>query len=313
MSSGPTPSLISVVLATCNGERFLAFQLESVFAQTYPNLELVAVDDASTDGTWALLEQYASKHPNMRIFRNAERLGYVRNFEKACRLASGKWIALCDQDDYWLPQKLDKLAAAIGTADLIFCDSALCTENLQLTGARMSDRSVFGPLENCLQQAVVCRIYGHASLFSRRLLENALPFPEVLAHDWWLSFHATLGGGIRYLPESLVFYRQHSANVVGAIGEKSRKNNSSAKKLQMQREQAAQQRIELFYQACPEKKSVEKEVLRQLRDSYRGFDLGRSLRRMLLFFKYHHLFLSVKKRSRLRHYLFCLKMFWTVR
>lgn len=306
--------LISVVLAACNGERYLAVQLDSIFAQTYPNIELVAVDDASSDGTYAILQQYAARHPNMRVARNQVNLGYIKNFERACSLATGAYIALCDQDDYWLPQKLERLAATIGSFPMIYCDSAICDEDLQPARIRASDRAVLMNITNCVQQAVVCRVYGHASLFVRQLLQQAVPFPAALPHDWWLCFIAASQGGIAYLPETLVHYRQHSRNAVGAIGERSRRRGHPSVFHRKQAEvRYIRQRMQLFYDACPKAQTWEKEVLHQLAASYSSFSLRCNLQRVLLFFKHQQHLLAVKKGPLLRKYVFCLKMFYRIR
>jgi glycosyltransferase involved in cell wall biosynthesis len=307
--------LISVVLATFNGARFLAIQLDSVFEQTYPNIEVVAVDDCSTDDTFFILEQYAQRHPNMKIARNPQNLGFAKNFERACSLATGTLIALCDQDDIWLPQKLEQLQAAMGKSALIHCNSALCNENGELIGVLASDRAVFKPINNCLEQAVFCRIYGHASLITRPLMEKAIPFLPRLPHDWWLCFIATFSGGIQYLPETLVYYRQHSQNTIGAVGGKSRKTGLAGpnKKNKEQELTDIRNRMAAFYAIGPESLAYEKGVLKALNKSYESFSLTNNFRRMVLFLRLRHTLLSVKKRSDLRKFLFCIKMFWTIK
>jgi glycosyltransferase involved in cell wall biosynthesis len=306
--------LISVVLAACNGDRYLAVQLDSIFAQTYPNIELVAVDDASSDTTYDILQQYAQRHPNMRVYRNEENLGYIKNFERACSLAQGAFIALCDQDDYWVPQKLERLAAAIGNHPMIYCNSAICNENLQPTGTLASDRAVLMPVTNCLQQAVVCRVYGHASLFVRELLQQAVPFPPVLPHDWWLSFIAACNGGISFLPEIGVHYRQHSRNAVGAIGERRRHGgHRTALHRKWSEVKAIRCRMNLFYKACPDTLVQEKGVLKNLAESYGSFSVRHNLKRVQVFMNNQSQLLAVKKGNDLRKYVFCLKMFYRIR
>ncbi len=304
--------MISVVLATFNGEAFLAAQLDSIFAQTYTNIEVVAVDDASQDASFSILEQYARRHSNMRIAQNPQNLGFAKNFEGACRMATGSLIALCDQDDYWLPQKLERLAAAMGRSALIHCNSALCNERGEPIGVLASDRAHFRPLNNCLEQAVFCRIYGHASLISRPLLEKAIPFLPRLPHDWWLCFIATFSGGIQYLPETLVHYRQHTHNTIGAVGGKSRKTGPN-KQTKQQQLTDIRNRVAAFWAICPEELAYEKKVLKALDKSYRSFSVGNNFRRVVLFLELRHTFLSVKKRSSLRKFLFCIKMFWTIK
>ena len=120
--------LVSVVLATYNGERFLKQQLDSVINQTYPNLEIIVVDDGSSDNTINILNEYAIRYRNVSVFKNEKNLGFVKNFDKACGLASGEFIALCDQDDYWLPDKIKRCVEAIGDNAMVYCNSMLCNE-----------------------------------------------------------------------------------------------------------------------------------------------------------------------------------------
>ncbi len=89
--------LVSVVLGTYNGEAYLEQQLGSLLAQTYSALEIIAIDDGSKDRTVAILWEYAARDPRIKVTVNARNLGFIRNFEKGCRLATGNWIALCDQ------------------------------------------------------------------------------------------------------------------------------------------------------------------------------------------------------------------------
>ncbi len=301
---------VTIVIATYNGALFLSQQMESVVAQSYPNIEIIAVDDCSTDATVEILESFQVKYPHIKIIRNQQNLGYIKNFEKGCKLASGEYIALCDQDDVWYPDKIKKMQAAIGSYPLIYCDSVLCDENLQPIGVNISDRGNCRDYDNPLQQAVFCRIYGHATLIRKDFLQKAIPFLEVIPHDWWLSYMATLYGGIKYLNEPLVNYRQHSANIFGAAGGKSRKHNKINKaeknRLEMRRIRI---RIKIFYDKCPAELVKEKEVLRRLVKSYESFSLVNNFNRMLLFFKYQHQLLASKKRSAIRKYLFCFKMF----
>ena len=102
-------SLISVALCTYNGEKFLREQIDSILAQTYKNLEIVIVDDCSTDKTTNIINAYAEKDKRIKLFQNASNLGFNKNFERALGLTSGEYIAISDQDDIWLPQKLQSL------------------------------------------------------------------------------------------------------------------------------------------------------------------------------------------------------------
>ena len=302
--------LVSVILGTYNGETYLREQLDSLFTQTYARIEIVAVDDGSSDGTVGILREYAARHPAMTVYINPENLGFIKNFEKGARLSTGDLISFCDQDDHWSPDKIEKMVAAIGQHPMIFCDSALCDEHLQPLGKNISDLVHQQSFYDCRQLCVFSRMYGHAILITRDLFQKASPFIKEMPHDGWLAFHATLFGGAKFLPEPLVKYRQHASNVFGVVGRKRKKDNASQRSEKRKRELARiRTRMNAYYAACPDALVPQKQLLRDLVSSYRSFSLGNDWKRMLLFFSNYRLLLTVKRYSTWRKYLFCLKMF----
>jgi len=310
----PDYPLVSIVLTTYNGEKFLSYQLESLFAQEYKNIEIIAVDDGSTDNTLAILNQFAARHHNMKVYINEKNIGFIKNFEKGCTLTNGDFIALCDQDDYWHKDKIKKQVEGIGNHAMIYCDSKVCDESLQPTGTNISDLVNFRSWNNCLQLAVFCRIYAHATFFKKSLFTAAYPFLEVIPPDWWLPYLSTFHGGMKYLPEPLVLYRQHGGNVAGVIGGRSKKDNKTSKAERKRIDLAKiRTRINAFYNACPEDLVFEKNVLFKLKQSYENFSLTNNFRRLSLFLTYRNTFLSVKKHSALHKFLFCLKMFYKIK
>jgi glycosyltransferase involved in cell wall biosynthesis len=301
--------LVSVIIGTYNGEAFLEEQFRSVLAQTYPHLEIIAIDDGSSDGTVRILREYADRDPRIKIILNEHNLGFIRNFEKGCALSSGKWISLCDQDDYWFPEKVEKMVNAIGDLPMIYCDSVLCDHDLRPLGKKISDLVHYQPFDDCRQLSVFSRMYGHATLITRTLFDKARPFLDEVPHDGWLAFHATLYGGVAYLPEVLVKYRQHAANVYGVVGGKRKKKNRPARSERRRKELArVRVRINAFYQACPASLAPQKRLLGQLVRSYRNFSPINDVRRVALFFANYKLLLAVKNYPVWRKYLFCLKM-----
>jgi glycosyltransferase involved in cell wall biosynthesis len=289
------PSLVSVVLGTYNGEAFLEEQLRSVLAQTYTSLEIIAIDDGSSDGTVRILREYAARDARIKVFVNERNLGFIRNFEKGCSLATGKWIALCDQDDYWYPEKVQRMVAAIGEYPMVYCDSELCGEDLQPLGKKISDLVHYQSFDDCRQLCVFSRMYGHATLITRSLFEKASPFLEEVPHDGWLAFHATLYGGVAYLPAVLVKYRQHAGNVFGVVGRK----KTRQQRLQLaekKRKELARVRVRMtaYYGACPESLVPQKRLLGALVGSYRNFFPLNDIRRVILFLANYRLLLTVK-------------------
>jgi glycosyltransferase involved in cell wall biosynthesis len=209
---------VSVALATYNGEKYLHAQLDSILAQTYPPGEIVVVDDCSIDNTMTILEEYCCRFPKLiTVERNNENIGYVKNFQKSLLLCRGDFIALCDQDDIWDPQKIATLVDRIGNADLIHSDARLIDSANSLITASFSQYSAKRSKDNrflklCLNNTVT----GCTMLFRRSLLERAVPFPPCIPHDHWLALLAADGKGIAYYPSPLVSYRQHERNVLGA-------------------------------------------------------------------------------------------------
>lgn len=207
-STQPMPP-VSVALCVYNGERFLRAQLDSVLAQRDVELEVVALDDASTDTSGAILEEYARRDRRVRSYRNPHNLGVTQSFERAMALTHGPLIAPCDQDDLWDPDKLATLAGALGTADLAYCDSAYVDGDAAPTGRRISDDVEMlagtGPLRFALSNSVS----SHAALVRRGLFELARPFPPDAFPDWWLAVAAAAHHGVVHVPDALVKFRRH--------------------------------------------------------------------------------------------------------
>ena len=229
------PPLVSVALCVYNGERYLREQLDSILAQEGVRIEVVAVDDCSTDGSLALLEAYAARDARLRVHPNATNLGHLSSFDKAMGLCTGALIAPSDQDDIWHPRKLQRLLAAIGDADLAYCDSEYIGCDGTPLGRRISDdldtmHAGSDPLRFVFQNTVS----GHALLVRREVFLAARPFPELLYHDWWLALRAAAGNGVAYVDEPLVQFRRHE-DAFSPLGKK-----REARRRQPKRERRAE-------------------------------------------------------------------------
>jgi glycosyltransferase involved in cell wall biosynthesis len=307
--------LVSVVLATYNGEQFIRPQLESLLSQTYSPLEIIVVDDCSTDNTRTILNEYAERFHIVKVFSNQSNLGYIKNFENGCKLSTGAFISFCDQDDFWEKDKITLSMERIGLYSMIHCDSAICNYSLEFTGELISDRVRYAPINNCLKLAVFNRINGHSMLFTREIAEQAYPFLEIIPHDWWLCYVASLNNGINYLNIPLVKYRQHNNNLFGVVGRRENTDKALQKyEYSKKNEQTKiRNRIKIFYEKCPAHFEKEKKVLKRLLNSYQSFSVSDNFARMILFFQYGKVLLSVKKRSSLRNFFYCMKMFATIK
>ncbi len=304
------PIRISVVMATYNGGLYVAEQLDSILFQTLAPTELVIVDDGSTDNTLDIIHQYQEKHEHIFLYENEENLGYVKNFEKGMQLATGELIALSDQDDIWYTDKLATLFSNMGNSEIVYSDSELIDESGNLLGRKMSDIRKMVSYDDCLMYAVGAWAPGHAMLFRKELVARCLPFPLQVTHDFWLGFVASCQGTVLFLPQSLVYYRQHTSNAIGA-------DTHVARPLQLkhslwEKKVKSRERMDLLYQKCPPENVEQKKVLAVLAQTYRSHSLASNWLRMMTFFRYRHKILAFKKKSNLMKWLFCVKMFFKI-
>lgn len=220
MTASSAAPLISIALCTYNGARYLREQLDSLLAQTHRHIEIIAVDDHSGDQTVQLLHEYAARDQRLRLTVNPENLGFNRNFQHAMSLCAGDYIAPCDQDDVWLPDKLEVLLHTIGESAMAYCDSEIIDEAGRSLGAPMSGRCNMISTSDPVRLVVANCVAGHAMLFRRRLLGIALPIPDAFYYDWWLASVAAGCGGLVYCDRRLVKYRLHGANVTNVLRER---------------------------------------------------------------------------------------------
>lgn len=300
---------VSVVLATYNGERFLQTQLDSIVQQTYPHLDVIVVDDRSTDDTQRILKQYATQYSFIKVIVNETNLGYIRNFEKGMLLATGDLIALSDQDDIWHPDKITILVDELGDSDVVFADSRLIDDNDQPLGVNFSDVRQLQSFDSCLSFLIGNTVSGHNMLIRKRLLDQCLPFPPHIPHDHWLCFVGTFTQPIKFVPQLLVDYRQHATNVYGILPVVNGVRRRTRRKTSEQKLHEIRERAQALSDKCPPELTREKAVLTRLNRTYRSFSIPNNFVRMLTFFRYRDELLATKKRSALRKWLFCFKMF----
>jgi len=212
---------VSIALCTYNGQEFLEQQLQSLVQQTYPHLEIIVVDDHSTDKTIEILAAYQQQYPFIKYFQNEANLGYVKNFEKAISLCDGEYIALCDQDDIWDLDKINLQVSQIGDHALIYHNSSFVDESGNELPGRLSDVYTLYQGDKPHPFLFFNCVSGHSLLFHRKLIPDLLPFDERYFHDRWIAFIAAERGGIKLTEKNLVKYRQHLASSTDALKLKS--------------------------------------------------------------------------------------------
>lgn len=211
--------LVSVVLCTYNGEKHLRQQIDSILSQTYRPFELIISDDASCDQTPVILKSYEAD-PRIKIFYQPENIGITANFAFAAAQTKGSLIAFSDQDDVWLPHKIEKLTASMNTFHLVYSDSLLVDEKGNSLHKKLSElRNMYSGEDSRCYIFSSC-VWGHGMMVTRYLLDRSLPMPPDVHHDIWIAFLAFQEGGIHYLDEVLTYYRQHSGSYTDTLPQK---------------------------------------------------------------------------------------------
>ncbi|MES3019829.1 MAG: glycosyltransferase family 2 protein [Bacteroidota bacterium] len=225
-SSNP---FVSIGLCTYNGSEFLSEQLNSILNQDYSNFEVVIVDDNSTDDTVNVIASFL-QDPRIRFYKNDENLGYAANFAKALSLCDGELIALSDQDDIWLPEKLKLMVGKIDGFSGLYHNSAFMTEAGKLTGLTLMDKVHFVSGKNPQSLLLYNYVGGHTMMLKREVLTHALPIPKGIYHDWWLAFVCTNLDGLNYIEKPLVHYRIHTSNQTVLADQLTRINKADSTK-----------------------------------------------------------------------------------
>ena len=207
----------SVAMATYNGSRYILEQLRSIEEQTVKPDEIVICDDGSSDDTVAVIREYAVQSAlDIKLYQNEKNLGFRRNFEKAISLCTKDVVFLCDQDDVWVRDKVERFLNAYACDDKLvyaFSDAYITDQALNITHdsiwammnvdwASMDNQTFFDKVQ--------CRVFplGFSAAARRCFLEQIIPFR--MDHDGWIALCAPAFGDIKAIDEKLVYYRRHS-------------------------------------------------------------------------------------------------------
>jgi glycosyltransferase involved in cell wall biosynthesis len=206
--------MISVCMATHNGEKYLHMQLASILRQLGPEDEVVISDDSSTDGTIGIIRGF--NDPRIHLLENNTFYSPIYNFEHTLQHVSGEIIALADQDDIWLDNKMevmrDTLENKRGQPALIMMDGFIIDGDGNRTGQTIFKRKP--PKKRLLANLYDNTFTGCSLAFTRELLEWALPFPQgIPMHDSWLGLTALLHGEVEFIETKTMEYRRHDANI----------------------------------------------------------------------------------------------------
>lgn len=206
-------NMLSVCMATYNGEKYIQQQLDSILACLSANDELIVSDDGSTDGTIAILESYARNNADQIHIISGPQRGVIANFNNALKHAKGDYIFLSDQDDIWKKDKVEKVISAFNEHDctVVVHDARIVDAQCNPIGQTLFEYRQSGPgfFKNVIKNSYV----GCCMAIRRDLLSAILPLPEnVEMHDWWIGLISELRGRSIFIDDKLIDYRRHGDN-----------------------------------------------------------------------------------------------------
>ena len=220
---------IDILMATCNGEVYLEEQLDSLFCQTFQDWHLLVRDDCSEDKTVAILNDYKRRYPDRitLVHDRPKRLGASLNFGALLPSSSADYIMFADQDDRWLPHKVETTLKKMANMEeryskekplLVFTDLTVADEQLHvLCGSFWQHRNI-NPKNTSVNSLLSENVAPGCSMMLNKVLKKiAVPVPEqAILHDWWIMLLAAICGEIDFVPAPTMLYRQHGSNDVGA-------------------------------------------------------------------------------------------------
>lgn len=210
--------MISVCIATYNGEKYIKQQLDSILNQIDIDDEVIVSDDYSTDATVEIIKSFSDSR--IVIFENTGK-GLLQNFENAISKSRGDYIFLSDQDDIWAENKVQicledfKKGYELILSDCKIFDSE--TKEIVEESFFKFNNSKKGIINNLIRNSYI----GCCMAFSSRLKDKALPFPETIAmHDSWIGLLGEIYFKVKFNDNKLINYRKHSSNAsFTAVGE----------------------------------------------------------------------------------------------
>lgn len=225
-------AMVTIVMTTYNGEKYLKEQIESILTSTYKDFVLYIVDDGSQDNTMKILENYRERYPDkINIYQNEANLGVTLNYLNAICRTTSDYIMLCDQDDVWKKDKIARTLKRIRQIEVqfgkelpiaVFTDANVVDEQLNIINESFFRSGRLNPLRVDLPHLLMenkligCTVMINQAV--RRILQGSSLPQNARFHDGWLGLIAAAFGKISFIKEPTILYRQHEDNIVGDKG-----------------------------------------------------------------------------------------------
>lgn len=227
--------MIDILLSTYNGEAFLREQLDSILNQTYNDFRLLIRDDGSMDSTVDIIMDYVRKYPSKVIYINGgynndknkkEHLGFNLSYNELLKYSTSDYIMFSDQDDVWLPEKVEISLKRIKELEeefqdkpvLVHSDLTVVNKDLKIINGSFFRHIGINPYNNSLNRLIMQNtVTGCTMIINKNLAALAKPITDgVYFYDYWFALTAKMFGIIGIINKPLILYRQHGSNVIGA-------------------------------------------------------------------------------------------------
>lgn len=216
---------VHIVMATYNGEHFLKEQIDSLLCQTHENLTIEICDDGSSDATLDIVRKYCEKDSRIALHVNGRNEGYVRNFLNGIKRSEAPYIMLCDQDDIWYKDKVEKTLKRMKLEEknkknipiLVYTDAMNYESETGQELGRFHESSHLNTKKvDTAHLFMENKCIGCTTMINQAMIPYLDELPEeIRVHDWWLALIASHFGKMIYLPEPTLLYRQHAGNMIG--------------------------------------------------------------------------------------------------
>jgi len=219
--------MIEILLSTYNGELFLRQQLNSIVDQTYQEWEILIRDDGSCDNTISIINEYCERYPQkIKYISNNKNIGCLHSYEALLQVSNAPYIMFCDQDDVWMPDKIQRTFNKMILVEeshpdspiLIHTDLEVVDQNKKTIHSSFWKLSYINPylLKEFNYLGVYNGITGCSMMINKAAKNNALPFSaNARMHDSWISLCVSKVGYIDYIENKTILYRQHEYNKIG--------------------------------------------------------------------------------------------------
>ena len=208
---------IDILMATYNGEKYLKEQIESILNQTHKNIRLIISDDCSTDKTREIIKQYEKKDSRIKVYLQEQNLGYLKNFNFLLTKVENNIYMLSDQDDIWLPQKVEKTYKFLkqNNSDLVFTDLLVVDEkgnevNKSFDKLMNLTKKIKKTVGTYKLAYLYNSVTGCTIMSKKEQLNKILDIPtnsKHVFHDHWIALSVSINGKVSYLEEPLIKYR----------------------------------------------------------------------------------------------------------